>query len=43
MTQETLIRQVCFNKANETKYINIPKKSTLLTGDYVFIKKVEEE
>ena len=35
-----IIRKVNWNKANNHKYVTIPKDEDILPGDYVVVKKV---
>ena len=43
MGNKQLILKVQKNKANRQKYINIPKNEDLEEGDYVLLKKIEDE
>lgn len=37
------IRQVKYNKANQSKYIYLPKNSNFQPGDHVIIEKIKPE
>ena len=39
MTVKLLIRKVNLNKANQHKYITIPKDEDIQAGDYVVVRK----
>ncbi len=41
--EKMIIRKVQHNKANNIKLITIPKSSNIEKGDYVYVKKVEQQ